>query len=125
MNITEYRSNRLPRPAPLPLATTGLVAQVDAVLPRHCKASFDVVGEPGFVRVTHDADVSPSQRDEEIHDTRVALERAGFRVLVSFRALHVMPTVLAQYHEPQGEHCQGQHGCGAATPAACRCHDSE
>ena len=125
MNITEYRTNRNPKSAPLPLASPGLVAQVDAVLPRLCMASFKVEAGPGCVLVKHDSDVSVSQRDAEMFDTRVALESAGYRVLASFRTLHVMPTVAVQYDEPQGEHCQGQHGCGASKPSECKCHDSE
>lgn len=101
---------------------------VDAVLatiPRHLVRAFSYAPKADHVRLEHETLCGQYQRREEMHDARKALEGAGYRVADSAFSLLVFPPLVTEYREPEGEHCEGQHGCGAATPAQCRCQDAE
>lgn len=103
---------------------TITVDAVIASLPRRLVRAFSYAPKADHVRLEHETICGQFQRREEMYDARKALETAGYRVADSAFALLVFPPV-PEYHEPEGDHCQGQHGCGAATPAQCRCHDGE
>ena len=101
------------------------VAAVIATLPFHLMGAFRCTQKADHVRLDHGDHCYPMQRREEMHDARVAIEKAGYRVADSAFTLLVFPPLVTEYHEPEGDHCAGQHGCGAATPSQCRCHDDE
>lgn len=105
----------------------ALRVAVTAAIPSRLRASFGVrPGAQGSVivdyMITH---ASSEQRRCDCYDARVALESAGYVVAESYGCLTVVQPLVTEYREPEGEHCEGQHGCGAATPAQCRCHDDE
>ena len=104
---------------------TITVDAVIASLPRHLVRAFSYAPKADHVRLEHNDRCYPMQRREELHDARKALESAGYRVADSAFTLLVFPPLVTEYREPEGDHCAGQHGCGAATPAQCRCHDDE
>jgi hypothetical protein len=89
-------------------------ATVISVIPRHIVQAFSCASQSDHVRLEHADSTSPSQRREEMHDARVALERAGFRVAPSAYALLVFPPL------PEPEHCDV---CHAPNVSACRCRD--
>lgn len=97
---------------------------IRASIPSHLRASFGVRPSDGAAKVDYMINhASPEQRRCDCHDARVAIERAGYAVAESYGCLTVVQ--VEGYCEPEGDHCEGQHGCGASTPAACRCHDDE
>lgn len=105
----------------------ALCVAVTLAIPRHLRASFGVrSGAQGTAivdyMITH---ASSEQRRNDCHDTRVALESECYRIAESYGAMTVFPPHVTEYTEPEGDHCAGQHGCGAATPAQCRCQDEE
>lgn len=104
--------------------STITVDAVIATLPSPLRRAFSCAPKADHVRLEHETLCGQYQRREEMYDARVALERAGYIVDDGVFTLLVFPPV-PEYSEPEGDHCQGQHGCGAATPAQCRCHDDE
>ena len=104
---------------------TITVDAVLAVIPRRLVRAFSYAPKADHVRLEHETLCGQCQRREEMHDARKALESAGYRVADSAFSLLVFPPLVTEYHEPEGDHCAGQHGCGAATPSQCRCHDDE
>ena len=99
------------------------VDAVIATIPPHLVRAFSYAPNADHVRLEHNDRCSPCQRREELHDALVALAAAGYRVGDGPFTLLVFPPLATEYREPEGDHCQGQHGCGAATPAQCRCQD--
>ena len=100
------------------------VDAVIATIPPHLVRAFSYAPKADHVRLEHETFCGQSQRREEMYDAMKALGSAGYRVADSAFTLLVFPAV-EEYSEPEGDHCQGQHGCGAATPAECRCQDGE
>lgn len=109
-----------------PKSSRALCVAVTLAIPLHLRASFGVRPSKDGAKVdymiTH---ACTEQHRNDCYDARVALEAAGYAVAESYGALTVVQVAAPEYIEPEGDHCQGQHGCGAATPAACRCHDDE
>jgi len=108
-------------------SSRALCVAVTAAIPPRLRPSFGVrPGAQGSAivdyMITH---ASSEQRRCDCYDARVAIEAAGYAVAESYGCLTVVPPLVTEYREPEGDHCAGQHGCGAATPAQCRCHDDE
>lgn len=104
----------------------ALCVAVTLAIPRHLRASFGVRpskdGATVDYMITH---ACTEQRRNDCYDVRVALEAAGYAVAESYGCLTVVQVAATEYAEPEGDHCAGQHGCGAATPSQCRCQDGE
>lgn len=107
-------------------SSRALCVAVTLAIPAHLRASFGVRpskdGATVDYMITH---AGTEQRRNDCYDVRVALEAAGYAVAESYGALTVVRVEVPEYREPEGDHCQGQHGCGAAIPAQCRCSDDE
>jgi hypothetical protein len=89
-------------------------ATVINTIPYHLVRAFAFASMADHVRLEHADSTSPSQRREEMHDARVALERAGFRVADSYATLLVFPPL------PEPERCDV---CHAPNVSACKCKD--
>ena len=89
-------------------------ATVISVIPRHIVRAFTIAPKVDHIRLDHRDGCSRNQLDEEVYDTRRALESAGFRVADSAATLLVFAPL------PEPERCEH---CGAPTPPACKCKD--